>query len=65
MEQFIQYLYEYEDGKRVRNLGFMKVETKMDKSVIEIYAKQLDEIKGIWFQREDGSRYMATWENCE
>lgn len=65
MEQFIQYLYEYENGKRVRNLGFMKVENKMDKSVIQIYAKQLDEVKGIWFQREDGTKYMATWENCE
>lgn len=65
MEQFIQYLYEYEDGERVRNLGFMKVENKMDKSEIHIFAKQLDEIKGILFQREDGSKYIAAWENCE
>lgn len=63
MAQFIQYLYEYENGKKVRNLGFMKVEKQMDKSVIQIYAKQIDEIKGIWFQRENGSRYMAAWED--
>ena len=62
MAQFIQYLYEYESGKRVRNLGFMKVEKQMDKSVIQIYAKQVDEVKGIQFQREDGSTYFATWE---
>lgn len=62
MAQFIQYLYEYENGERVRNLGFMKVDKQMDKTVIQIYAKQLDEVSGIQFQREDGSRYFATWE---
>ena len=62
MAQFIQYLYEYENGQRARNLGFMKVDKQMDKTVIQIYAKQLDEISGIQFQREDGSRYFATWE---
>lgn len=62
MAQFIQYLYEYENGKRVRNLGFMKVEKQMDKSSIQIYAKQIDEVKGIQFQREDGSKYLAAWE---
>ena len=62
MVQFIQYLYEYENGQRARNLGFMKVDKQMDKTVIQIYAKQLDEVSGIQFQREDGSRYFATWE---
>lgn len=61
MTQFIQYLYEYENGQRVRNLGFMKVEKQMDKTVIQIYAKQLDEVTGVQFQRENGSRYVATW----
>ena len=62
MTQFIQYLYEYKDGERIRNLGFMKVEQLMDKMMIQIYAKQLDEIKGIQFQKSDGSKYVATWE---
>ena len=62
MDQFIQYLYEYEHGERVRNLGFMKVENKMDKVEIQIYAKQLDEISGIYFKRQDGTPYIATWE---
>ena len=62
MAQFIQYLYEYENGQRARNLGFMKIDKQMDKTVIQIYAKQLDDISGIQFQREDGSRYFATWE---
>lgn len=65
MEQSIQYLYEYENGKRVRNIGFMKVEKQMDKSVIRIFAKQIDEIKGIQFVKPDGKRYVATWEQEE
>lgn len=65
MTQFIQYLYEYEQGERVRNVGFMKVEKQMDKSVIQIYAKQIDEIKGILFERENGEKYVAAWEACE
>ena len=65
MTQFIQYLYEYQNGERVRNLGFMKVEQQMDKMVIQIYAKQMDEVKGIHFRKNDGSRYLATWEASE
>ena len=63
MEQFIQYLYEYEKGERIRNLGFMKVENKMDKVNVQIYAKELDEVVGIWFKKPDGTCYIAAWEN--
>ncbi|MEE1315360.1 MAG: DUF6128 domain-containing protein [Faecalimonas sp.] len=65
MEQSIQYLYEYENGKAIRNLGFMKVDKQMDKSVISLFATQVDHVKGILFEREDGTKYMATWEPCE
>jgi len=65
MDQFIQYLYEYENGERVRNLGFMKVENKMDKIEIQIYAKQLDEISGIYFKKNDGTHYIASWEELQ
>jgi len=65
MAQFIQYLYEYENGDSIRNLGFMKVDKQMDKTVIQIYAKALDEISGIQFQREDGTKYLATWTSSE
>ena len=64
MEQFIQYLYEYQGGERVRNLGFMKVEPKMDKVEIHIFAKQLDEVNGIWFKKDDGSCYIAAWDDA-
>ena len=65
MTQFIQYLYEYQGAEPVRNLGFMKVEQQMDKMVIQIYAKQVDDIKGIQFQKGDGKKYIATWEAPE
>ncbi len=64
MANLVQYLYEYENGKRIRNIGFMKTEKQMDKSVISLYAKQVDEVKGILFEREDGTKYMAAWEDC-
>lgn len=62
MEQNIQYLYEYQNGKRIRNLGFMKIEPQMDKCMIQIYAKDIDQVKGILFQKETGERYVGTWE---
>ena len=62
MDQFIQYLYEYEEGERIRSLGFMKLEKKMDKIEIQIYAKDLDEVAGIYFQKQNGACYIASWE---
>ena len=61
MEQAIQYLYEYRDGKRVRNIGFMKIDKSMDKSAIQIYAKEIDDVVGIVFQRENGEKYTTGW----
>jgi len=62
MAQNIQYLYEYEKGKRVRNLGFMRVDRQMDKCTIQIYAKNMDEVKGILFQAQDERKYLGGWE---
>lgn len=62
MGQNTQYLYEYQNGKRVRNLGFMKIEQQMDKCMIQIYAKDIDEVKGIVFQTSDNRRYVGGWE---
>ncbi len=57
-----QYLYEYQDGNRVRNIGFMKIDNQMDKSTIQIYARPMDEVKGILFQRPNGETYIGAWE---
>ena len=63
MEQNKKYLYEYRDGKRVRNLGFMKIEESMNKSVLHIYASQIDDVVGIVFRRGSGEKYTAGWED--
>lgn len=62
MEQITQYLYEYQNGKRMRNIGFMKIEKQLDKYLIQIYAKNMDDIQGILFQKENGERYIGGWE---
>lgn len=46
MNSFIRYLYEYEHGKRVRNIGFVKVERSDNKCVIHIHGKGLHLQKG-------------------
>ena len=63
MEQSKQYLYEYRNGKRARNLGFMKIEEAMNKSVVHIYANEIDDVVGIVFRRGNGEKYTAGWED--
>ena len=63
MEQNKQYLYEYRDGNKVRNLGFMKIEEAMNKSVVHIYANEIDDIVGIVFRRGNGEKYTAGWDD--
>ena len=36
MKRFIRYLYEYQDGKRTRNVGFVKVETETEGTTVAI-----------------------------
>ena len=63
MEQNKQYLYEYKNGKRARNLGFMKIEESMNKSLVHIYANEIDDVVGIVFRRGNGEKYTAGWED--
>ncbi len=65
MEVTTQYLYEYENGKRVRNIGFMKIEKQMDKYLIQIYAKNIDDIQAILFRKENGENYIGSWGELE
>lgn len=39
MKKFIRYLYEYQNGRRVQNVGFVKVNESEDSAVIQIYGK--------------------------
>lgn len=41
MKRFIRYLYEYEQGKRMRNVGFVKVEQGEDECFLNIHGKGL------------------------
>lgn len=41
MKRFIRYLYEYEQEKRMRNVGFVKVEQKDDECMVHIHGKGL------------------------
>lgn len=49
MQRFIRYLYEYEQRRRARNAGFVKVEEGTDRCTIHIHAKglKLDETKNM------------------
>lgn len=63
MEESTRYLYEYRNGKRVRNIGFLKIDEMMDKSTIQIYAKGMDDVVGIVFRRDNGEKYTTGWED--
>ena len=39
MKRFIRYLYEYQDGKRIRNVGFVKVEQTDESTIVHIMEK--------------------------
>lgn len=41
MKRYIRYLYEYENGKKIRNVGFVKVEENDDSCIIHIHGKGL------------------------
>lgn len=41
MKRFIRYLYEYQDGKRTRNVGFVKVESGTEGTTVHIHGKGL------------------------
>lgn len=41
LRRFIRYLYEYENGQRIRNVGFAKIEERENSTSISIYGKGL------------------------
>lgn len=46
MQQFIRYLYEYEGEKRVRNMGFVKVDKQEKECTIQIRGNGMEASKG-------------------
>lgn len=60
MEQFIRYLYEYQQGKPSRNVGFVKVEREEEQTTVHIHGKGLQlgretELRLYIFFLEDGA----------
>ena len=39
MKRFICYLYEYQEGRRIRNIGFCKVEAGKEECAVSIHGK--------------------------
>lgn len=62
MKRFICYLYEYQEGRRIRNIGFCKVEVSEEGSVVSIHGKGWGmnsprKLELYLFWREDGNCY--------
>ena len=51
MEQFIRYLYEYQQGQISRNVGFVKVERDEEQTTVHIgiSAWKRDGVKALYF----------------
>lgn len=66
MKRFIRYLYEYEQGRRLRNVGFVKVEQGDEDCVIHIHGKGLH-MKGekrlqLYLFYEEGEGCVGIWQ---
>lgn len=62
MKRFICYLYEYQEGIRIRNIGFCKVEISEEGSVVSIHGKgwgvnSPEKLELYLFWRENGNCY--------
>lgn len=66
MKRFIRYLYEYNQGRRLRNVGFVKVEQGEEECAVHIHGKGLH-MKGekklsIYLFYEDGEECVGIWQ---
>lgn len=66
MKRFIRYLYEYEQGKRMRNVGFVKVEQGEDECSLNIHGKGLrmsgDNSLQIYLIYEENGDCVGIWQ---
>ena len=46
MKRFVTYMYEYERGKRGRNIGFVRTDIREDGCRMELQIRGLDRFKG-------------------
>lgn len=66
MKRFIRYLYEYEQGRRIRNVGFVKVDQQEQECMLHIYGKGLrmdqDETLGLYLFYEEEGNCVGIWQ---
>ena len=66
MRRFIRYLYEYEQGRRLRNVGFVKAEQGERECTLHIHGKGLH-MKGerkltVYLFFEEGDECVGIWQ---
>ena len=66
MRRFIRYLYEYENGQRIRNVGFVKVDEKPESTTVSIHGKGLrlngDEVMKLYIFYMDENVCRGIWQ---
>lgn len=66
MKRFIRYLYEYHQGQRIRNVGFVKVEQDENSTVVHIHGKGLhltgDKTLKIYIFYVKGGECIGVWQ---
>lgn len=66
MKRFIRYLYEYEQGKRTRNVGFIKVELDEHECILHIHGKGLhmepDTKLRLYLFYKEGETCVGIWQ---
>lgn len=60
MKRLTQYLYEYQREKRIRNIGFVKVEPKENSCVLRMQGRGLEGKVYLFYKNEDG--YEAVYQ---
>lgn len=66
LKRFIRYLYEYEQGKRMRNVGFVKVECDYEVCTVHIHGKGLrmndDHKLALYLFYEENGQCVGIWQ---
>lgn len=66
MKRFIRYLYEYRNGQRIRNVGFVKVEQQDENTIVHIHGKGLhlteDKTLKVYIFYLKGGQCIGIWQ---
>lgn len=64
MKRFVRYLYENQNGRKVRNVGFVKVEDSGDVLALWVYGKGFPAaVSGGWNSFFFISKTISVWES--